>query len=88
MKLDFEILFWPEKYHKLADATFRLPQKVTDETKKAADIDDNIPASCIAGNINEPNTVLTECKDKVGPLPTTEELIEAQANNLLCRNLK
>lgn len=56
--------------------------------KRIANVDDDIPTYGIVGKISKPNIAFEGSEDKVGPLHTTNELMEAQANNVLCLNLK
>lgn len=86
LEIDFEIVLRIEKYHK-ADAMSRLPQKAANEAKRIAEFDDDILAYCILGGIIKPNMVLVENDDEVGPLPTTGELIQAQASGVVCQYL-
>lgn len=88
MEFDFEIVHRPEKYHKVADSMFQLPQKASGNEKKVVDVDDNIPLNCVFGQASKSNTVSSKYEDNVGPLSNTEEMMEAKANDMLCKNLK
>lgn len=82
MKLDFGILYSPESYHKAADKMARLPQMATVDTKEIANVNDDIPAYCSVGQINELDTVPIESEDEGEPVFTINELMEAHANDV------
>lgn len=83
-EFSFEIVLRPRKHYKAADAKLRLPQKATNETNETADVDDGISPSCIVEPISNPNTASERHEGKVEPFPTMNELMEAQASDVLC----
>lgn len=66
----------------------RLPQKTQNKTERMADVDDNVPAYHIVGQISKPKLVSEKNEDEVDSTLTTEELTDAQTNDLLCQNFK
>lgn len=77
----------PRKYHEDSYAMSRLPQKASDKTNKISKVEYDNLTYCIVGQISKPSTSSMEDENKVGPLPSTKELMEAQADDVLCQNL-
>lgn len=85
---DFKFVHRRGKYYEAAGAMSRPAQKSTDKAQGSANVDRDIPAYRTVGQISEPDTIPEENEDKVGPLHTSEELMGAQANDVVCQNLR
>lgn len=88
IEFDFEIFYRLGKYHKVAEKMFRLPQKASNIIKVVADVNDDILAYCVAGQISKLNTGLTKTENQTGPLLTTKEVMKTQVNDVLYLTLK
>lgn len=87
MESDFGIVYRHKKYHDAANALPILPIKASEKGKRITDVHDDSLVYCIVGQISKLNIVRVEKLDKVGPLTSINELIEARANDMLCQNL-
>lgn len=88
MEFGIEIIHRQGKYHKGADAMSRLPKKISQKEKEIVDVDDDISAYCIVGQISKPGTVFIKNEDEVGPMSTAKELMQARANYMRFQTLK
>lgn len=80
MKFKFELVRRPGTFYKATDAISRLPQTETEKTQGATDDIEDIPAPCIVAQVSKDSTVTEKYEDGEGLLPSTEKLMEAEAN--------
>lgn len=62
--------------------------KALNKEKENGHVDDCVLAYCIKGQLSRSNKISTMNKDGVGPLPTTKNMRDAQAAEVLYQNYK
>lgn len=64
-----------------------LPQKASEIKIRKTDVDEDVPAIYIVGQISILNTVFDGYKRAISPALTTKEMREAIADDVLCQTL-
>lgn len=88
VKFNIETVSWPRKFHNAADAMSRVSQKKLEKEKEETEVDGDNLAYCIVGQTIKPITDFNVYEDTIGPLLTTKEIQDAQANDALYQNIK